>query len=220
MERKDATPTTGPSGLPSPVEDGGGLHGPSLSRRALCAAGTGLSVAALLGGAGAPGRAAAPRPLHYVVTDRRYPQSLEFGDSLVRQGAPRLEVTGGLTRLWAQALAPLWGGEGGVVAGLTLRATWTCLAEQARGCGRRSILVGHHALAEHGEGPAHLLSAPSPVLDAAAALDRCGDAWPRLMADLAGWCASSARPAGQGRYRTSTAAATASDLVLTSWIIA
>lgn len=75
-----------------------------------------------------------PRPfdIRYIVTDRRYPESLAHARALAVQGAKTLEVSDGLTRLWQENLLPLWQQGEGAVAGLTTRAVWQCLAEQAR----------------------------------------------------------------------------------------
>ena len=70
--------------------------------------------------------------VRYVVTDRRYPQSLAYAQELGSHKVIRLEVTEGLTRLWQEQLDPLWQVGNGAVTGLTTRAVWECLAEQAR----------------------------------------------------------------------------------------
>lgn len=78
----------------------------------------------------------------YVITDLRHPQSLAFGQALARQGSVRLEVTDGLTALWRDALQPLWRSSAdAAVMGLTSREVWACLGEQARGQGRRMVLL-------------------------------------------------------------------------------
>lgn len=78
----------------------------------------------------APGRVAAD--IHYIVTDGRYPQSLEHAKTLTAQNSQTLEINDGLTRLWQEHLHPLWQQGAGAVAGVTTRAVWQCLAEQAR----------------------------------------------------------------------------------------
>lgn len=70
--------------------------------------------------------------LRYVVTDRRHPQSLEHARTLAGQGGKTLDIADGLTRLWQEHLQPMWQHGEGVVAGVTTRAVWQCLAEQAR----------------------------------------------------------------------------------------
>jgi hypothetical protein len=130
-----------------------------------------------------------------------------------------LEVTDGLTRLWREALLPLWQEKGGAVAGLTERGTWDCIAEQARSAMRKPILVAHHAVAADGAA-AHRISAPSAVLRSAGRLDRCGRVWPQAMAQLATRCAAQERIQAGDAYRSPTLAGPPPSLALVSWIIA
>lgn len=70
--------------------------------------------------------------LRYIVTDERYPQSLEHAKTLTAENSQTLDINVGLTRLWQEHLHPLWQQGEGAVAGVTTRAVWQCLAEQAR----------------------------------------------------------------------------------------
>lgn len=79
--------------------------------------------------------------IRYVVTDRRLPESVTFGQAHASNGAVRLEVTDSLTKLWQEALLPLWRERGGAVAGLTTREVWHCLAEQARSQSHRTVML-------------------------------------------------------------------------------
>lgn len=203
----------------SPAARGGMLDELRLTRRATCMFGASLSAGALFGLSASPGLATETGGIRYVVTDRRHSQSLAFGEVLARRGARLLEVTEGLTRIWQEALVPLWREKGGQVAGITRPETWACIAEQARGSGRRSVLVGHHDLADDAAAEHHLI-APRPILDRAASLEACGAAWPQVMAGLVLQCRTRPSPAARERYRSSDAAGPASTLVLTSWIIA
>lgn len=85
--------------------------------------------------------------IRYVVTDRRLPQSLAFGQEHAANGGIRLEVTDGLTKLWQESLAPLWRERGGAVAGFTTREVWHCLAEQARSQSHRTVVLLQHDVA-------------------------------------------------------------------------
>lgn len=79
--------------------------------------------------------------LRYVVTDRRYRDSLDIAAAWV-SGVPRLEVADGLTPLWQAVLLPLWRVPGsGAVAGVTSRPVFDCLAEQARSHGRHALVL-------------------------------------------------------------------------------
>lgn len=140
-----------------------GLDDYKISRRSLLL-GSG-SVAALAALAHPDLFAAAVSGLHamadlsgirYIVTDKRHAQSLAFAQPYIAQGSQALEVTDGLTRVWQQSLEPLWQQRGGAVAGLTMRATWEILAEQARSHALRTrVLV---PLADNDGRPDNLVS--------------------------------------------------------------
>lgn len=80
----------------------------------------------------APATGPGPFDIRYVVTDRRYPQCQAHAKALAAQCGRTLEVSEGLTRMWQDNLLPLWQQGEGAVAGVTTRAVWQCLAEQAR----------------------------------------------------------------------------------------
>lgn len=101
---------------------------------------------AMLPGAPAPAKPSEPFDvqqfnIRYVVTDLRLPESVTFGQAHASKGALRLEVTNSLTKLWQEALVPLWRERGGAVAGLTTREVWHCLAEQARSQSHRTVML-------------------------------------------------------------------------------
>lgn len=194
-----------------------------LTRRAACSLGLGLSAGALLGSAPARAMAAAPAApatVRYVITDSRHPESLAFGEFMCSHGAQRLEATTGLTRLWREALLPLWQSGGGAIAGITSQGICAAIAEQGRSWGRRPALIGHHAIAANGSDAAHLVRAPRAVLKGAPALERCGTAWPQMMA-----CLAMQRPAAVDShtrgpaYRSPALAETPATRSLVSWII-
>jgi hypothetical protein len=190
----------------------------TMTRRSACALGIGMSAAAILGGAPACAAVGERPNIDYVVTDARHPESLSFAVGLVAGGARPLEVTAGLTRLWSDALLPLWRNRGGIVAGLTPPGTWSCLAEQGRSWGRRSILVGHHGLSQDGDAVQHRVEGPNALGLGIEGLSRCGGDWPRVMATLALGCPIESGAPKISRYSTDSAAPAASALV--SWIIA
>lgn len=158
--------------------------------------------------------------IRYVVTDRRHAESLLFAAPLVERGAHRLEVTDGLTRLWREALTPLWQGQSGAVAGLTQTETWAGLAEQARSAGRRSVLVGHHTFLGGEGAAAHSLTLTQATPGIVPALTRCGDAWPQAMAEFAAHYRAGERRAAKVCHPSTAHASTPISRVLTSWIIA
>lgn len=160
-----------------------------------------------------------PFDIPYVLTDRRFRQSVEFGNALSTRGSQPFEVTAGLTAIWRQVLVPLWATPGGAVAGLTSREVWECVAEQARSHGRRSVLVGFHGSDPQSGAAGHWLQGPPQLLKSAAALEGSNEAWPLTMAALVTRCNKGAL-ACAGEWRSSAAlpnAPPASSLV--SWII-
>lgn len=160
--------------------------------------------------------------IRYVLTDRRFPESLEFAAAFQHLGVSTLEITDGLTNLWRNALVPLWREKGGAVAGLTRREAWVCVAEQARSSGRKSVLCGRHAFSENGGVMDHYLSGSPSTLADAAALDNCGTAWPGVAADLAMRCpVGDRRTSAGGRFAgPDRAMQAAPSFFLVSWVIA
>lgn len=191
-----------------------------IDRRSFLALGASAAVLALVGLAPIPARAANRLDLRYVITDRRYPESLEFGQVLSANGSVRLEVTDGLTKMWQEALVPLWREPGGAIVGLTSREVWICLTEQARSQARRSVFTGRHVFEPQSGSAAHLVSAPRQALSTAATIERQTHMWPRALAKLISHCPSDAS-ACDDEWR-SNASLTSSDASrsLVSWIIA
>lgn len=110
-----------------------------MSRRSLLIATGSITALAAVGhpslfaaGILAPPKEASPFDIRFIVTDRRFPQSLAHVKALAVQGGKTLDVSDGLTRLWQENLQPLWQRREGAVAGVTTRSVWLCLAEQAR----------------------------------------------------------------------------------------
>jgi len=193
---------------------------PRFTRREACTLGIGLSAGAFLGSAPTQALSATPAAVRYVITDNRHPESLAFGEVMCGRGAQRLEVTDGLTRLWCEALLPLWQSGDGAIAGLTSQDICTGIAEQARSWRRRPTLVGQHSISGQGRGAMHLVRGPREVVQAASALDRCGAAWPQMMG-----CLVVKRPAVGSRqasspvYRSPVLTGSPAAKSLVSWII-
>jgi hypothetical protein len=123
------------------------------SRRAVLRAGALAGVAAAGGLTTVAATAAPPLRVRYVVADRRIAESLAFASVLEEQGAERLDVSDGLTRLWRARLLPHWENAEGPVAGLTSPAVWDCLSQQARDHFRKARLLGRHVVADGGDAP-------------------------------------------------------------------
>lgn len=137
----------------------------------------------------------------YIITDRRHVESLEFCNVFTAHGATRLEVTDGLTQIWQDVLVPHWREPSGVIAGMTSRGVWNCLAEQARSQGRRSVLIGRHAIEPNASAAVHFITAPPAALNIAATLDGRRHVWPEVMARLVRSCSPDERARG-GEWRS------------------
>lgn len=192
---------------------------PKVDRRAILSS-AGLGAAAAVGGIGFPARALPTRRVHYVVTDSRFAEAGGFADALATQGAVTLDVARGLTALWRARLLPHWRGGGGAVVGLTTSAAWHTLAEQARGEGRRSFLVGRHDIGAGGMSAVHVITVPQDARAAASRMPGDADRWPAAMAALAAVCASTGGLVGAPCRVASGPPVATDNAPLLSWIIA
>lgn len=134
--------------------------------------------------------------IRFVITDRRFPESTAFGRQMEHFGAERLEVTGGITQLWQERLVPLWREQAGIVAGLTTRAVWDGLSQQALGQFRKPRLLGDHRIGNVGSAAQHKLTLPVEMPKSARAALLEAGAWPAAMAMFVRYC-SDIRGTGQ-----------------------
>lgn len=128
-------------------------------------------------------------PVRFVISDRRFQQSEEFAKYLEQYGAESLDVSGGLTALWQERLVPHWRDSRGMVAGLTTRAVWDGLSQQALGQFRKPRLVGQHRFAGSNGKAFHQLDLPAAPLRMLGSSSFDDDAWPVRMAQLVRQCA-------------------------------
>ena len=205
------------AGQDAPARRSGGFE---IDRRSLLAFGGSAAALSLMGFMGVgQARPATQRDFHYVITDRRHKESLEFGQAIVSNGASRLELTDGFTRMWQETLLPLWRAGAGAVVGLTSPEAWHCLAEQARSEARRSTLIGRHVFDSQTGEVSHRITAPREALSAAAMIEQRERTWPLAMAKLLSHCSSGARVC-DGEWRSSSAfSQTTASRALVSWII-
>lgn len=194
-----------------------------MDRRTACSliAGSAATALPILGG-----RASATAPfgeameIRYVLSDKRYLESLQFAEILTRHGAIALEVTDGMTSLWREALVPLWHGGSGAVAGLTRRETWTCVAEQARSHARKSIFAGRHMLSVDGRVAEHYLTGTPSMIADSTMLEKSGRTWPLVVADLAMRGLAKGPLADRVIKGSATTEASVPPAFLTSWVVA
>lgn len=194
-----------------------------MDRRRFLALGGGAALVSMGGFVSSAARAASRQlDIRYVVTDRRYPESLQFGQVLATKGSIPLEVTGGLTKLWQEALAPLWREPGArrcAVAGLTSREVWVCLAEQARSRGRQTVFAGRHTFESQSSVAAHVITEPYRMPGSAARIESHTHAWPRALAERIGQCPADARVCGSEWRSGSPLQLSGRSHSLTSWVI-
>lgn len=205
-------------GAPSSPADGPAGDALRIDRRSLLGAGAAAAVASLATPALARVHAASPAEPRYVITDRRYPQSLAFARFFEERGAARLEVADGLTRLWQDKLVPLWRQSGGTVVGLTPRGIWDGLSEQASGQFRKPRLIGRHMIAGNGGGTSHVVTAPEAALRAAGG-ELGGPVWTEAMARLTSHCLPDTGACAEWRSGSPVPASAAPQSLL-SWMIA
>lgn len=187
-----------------------------MDRRTMLAL-SGLAAAGLTAGGAAPAATPTSR-IQFVVSDRRLPESLFFAEVLEGRGARRLEATEGLTRLWQDVLLPHWRTSEGATVGLTPVAMWHVLAEQARGEGRRSQLVGRHQVDASGNG-VHRIAVPARLAADAGALTQAPGAWVAGTAHLVSRCSQAHGPEAVGPACGTLSAAEGSFPALVSWRI-
>lgn len=180
-----------------PAEDGsircGSRQGLTLDRRALLGAGVALGAAAMVSPLLRGGTAAPSGPLHIIITDGRFAESRRFAASLPANGAQVLDLRDGLTTIWLEHLAPLWRKSSGAVVGLTTRAVWDGLSQQAIGQFRKPRILGTHEIAGDGQPVGHSVDVPAsshaPLMDGAMA----GTRWPERMAEAVTGCLAGQR---------------------------
>jgi hypothetical protein len=91
-------------------------------------------VAALAGGAASVRAVSAgigSSRIAYVLFDRRFAGSREFGAAAGRRNQRVFGFDGDVTAIWAERLDPLWRSGAGTVAGMTTNVTLTCLEQLA-----------------------------------------------------------------------------------------
>lgn len=157
--------------------------------------------------------------IRFVVADPRHPESLSFAAALSRGGAATLELGSGLTSLWQQKLAPHWRGSTGAVAGLTTRAIWDCLSEQAQMQFRKPRLIGRHALDAKRAVLSHRLAPPNALPLAIDPHRVRGRDWPAEIAGLIERCAAITAPCGAEHHIGPARPGAELSQSLVSWII-
>ncbi|WP_066555933.1 hypothetical protein [Croceicoccus bisphenolivorans] len=168
-------------------------QGLTLDRRALLGAGLALGAAAIVSPILRGGAMEPSGPVHVIITDGRFAESRRFAASLSTNGAQVLDVQNGLTAIWLNHLTPLWRKSSGAVVGLTTRAVWDGLSQQAIGQFRKPRILGIHEIAANGLPLGHSIDVPASRHAALMGGAMNSAAWPDRMAQAVTGCLASER---------------------------
>jgi hypothetical protein len=165
---------------------------------------------------------ASPVPLHKVVYDARFGDSVAFAKRARELGMPVHEIEGDITALWYHELDSRWrhraaSDEPVAVAGLTAHGALFCLERLAWDQRMRVVFRAEHAAAESGS-IEHRLEGPLGMLQAALGLEAAGRRWAPRMADVIADC-----PQGRieiSKARVAAAGAEPGAEALYTWVIA
>ncbi|GGC01510.1 hypothetical protein GCM10011494_20130 [Novosphingobium endophyticum] len=168
-------------------------RGLMLDRRALIGAGVALGAAAMVSPILRGGTIEPSGPIHVIITNGRIAESRRFAASLSANGAQVLDVQDGLTTIWLEHLTPLWRKSSGAAVGLTTRAVWDGLSQQAIGQFRKPRILGTHEIAGNGLPIGHIVDVPASshaaLMDGAMASAH----WPERMAQAVNGCLANQR---------------------------
>lgn len=162
-----------------------------LDRRLFLKAGV-MSAVPLATGAvltlGAGQAAAQPAvPLHTVVYDERYADSVAFAQEARWMGQRTSAIRGDVTQLWYDDLYHRWQKGPAAIAGLTTPDAFFCLEQFGNDAGLRRVLAVEHRIGER-QVEHHLTGAKATVSDTA--LAQCGSQWSGHMAQLLTGCSA------------------------------
>ena len=164
-------------------------------------------------------RAALPAvPLHTVVYDERYPDSVAFATEVRWMGQRTSAIRGDVTKLWYDDLYHAWKNGPVAIAGLTTQDAMFCLEVFGNDAGLRLIVKAEHQISAGRV--EHRLQGPEAAL-AGTSLDKCGADWSGRMAQMLVGCPATR----EGRTQV-TAVSQAGKLAadepvqLVSWLLA
>lgn len=158
-------------------------------------------------------------PLHVIVYDTRFGDSVEFARRCEALGFRTRPIAGDMTKLWYDELYHLWQRGPAAIAGLTAHGPLFCFDQLGRDRGMRVVFRGAHRPAAGGT--VHAFSGPATMLAEALEVEREARSFGVLMADVVAHC-----PAGRSEISTAGAGTrsalepTGDDDALYSWVIA
>lgn len=195
------------------------------TRREFLQAGIGVSTLPILSGVSVSSKMKeveepALTPLHKVIFDERFPDSVAFGSEAEKLGMPVHGIRGDMTDFWVHDLYYCWQNAPSAIAGLTAHGPLFCLEHLAWDHGMRVVFRAEHTYLPNNR-IEHVLSGPESLLRQAASLNDCGSNWGSRVALMVARC-----PENRVRAATVTIAASARAQAtdeqgsLFSWIIA
>jgi hypothetical protein len=155
-------------------------------------------------------------PLHTVVFDERFADSVAFANEARWMGQRTSAISGDVTRLWYDDLYHAWKHGPVAIAGLTTKDAMFCLEILGNDAGLRLLVKGEHRY-EAGR-IKHRMIGPELAV-AGTSLDQCGAGWSAPVAQMLVGC-----PATRERRTEVTAASGATaarePVTLVSWLLA
>ena len=162
------------------------------TRREFLQAGIGVSALPILSGVSVSSQARAVEepvltPLHKVIFDERFPDSVAFGSEAEKIGMPVHGIRGDMTDLWVNDLCDCWKNAPSAIAGLTAHGPLFCLEHLAWDYGMRVVFRAEHTYLPN-DRIEHVLSGPESLLGQAANLNDCGPNWGSRVARMVARC--------------------------------
>ena len=155
-------------------------------------------------------------PLHTVVYDERFADSIAFANEARWMGQRTSAIRGDITKLWYDDLYHAWQNGPVAIAGLTTQDAMFCLEIFGNDAGLRLLVKGEHRI-EAGR-VEHRMNGPELAL-AGTSLDKCGADWSGRMAQLLVGCPATRE--GRTEFTAVSAARPVDEpLTLVSWLLA
>jgi hypothetical protein len=155
-------------------------------------------------------------PLHTVVYDERFADSIAFANEVRWMGQRTSAISGDVTKLWYDDLYHAWQDGPVAIAGLTTKDAMFCLEVFGNDAGLRLLVRGEHRI-EAGR-IEHRMNGPELAV-AGTSLDKCGADWSLSLAQMLVGCPATRE--GRTEVSAVSAAKTAPEPVtLVSWLLA
>lgn len=155
-------------------------------------------------------------PLHTVVFDERFADSVAFANEARWMGQRTSAISGDVTKLWYDDLYHAWKNGPVAIAGLTTKDAMFCLEILGNDAGLRLLVKGEHRI-EAGR-IEHRMSGPELAV-AGTSFDKCGADWSASVAQMLVGCPATR----EGRTEVTSVSggmAAPEPVTLVSWLLA